>query len=86
MEVQYFKAQKETHRFNLNQKVWIRFRWANSLDIYYRFRGKHRYARGIIDRWSKAVGELKTISVSDDFAERIYGELHEDIKGESNGN
>ena len=85
MEVQYFKAQEQTHRFNLNQKVWISLRCANHLYIYYRFRGKHRYARGVVDRWSKPVGELKTISVSDNFAERVYGELYDDIKGENDG-
>ena len=73
MEVQYFKAQKRTHRFNENQKVWISWRHANHLNIYYRFRGKHRYVRGVIDRWSKPVGELKTIEVDEGFARRVIG-------------
>ena len=74
MKVQYFKAKKATHRFNKNQKVWVSWRHANCLDIYYRFRGKHRYVRGTIDRWRKTVvGELKTIDVDEKFARRIIG-------------
>ena len=73
MEIQYFKATKQTRRFNENQKVWISWRHANHLDIYYKWRGKHRYCRGTIDRWSKPVGELKTIEVDDAFARRIIG-------------
>ena len=73
MKVQYFKAQKRTHRFNKNQKVWVSYRMGNCLDIYYRFRGRHGYVYGTIDRWSKPVGELKTIDVHEDFARRILG-------------
>ena len=72
-EVQYFKAQRQTHRLNSNQKVWVSYSHANHLNIYYRFRGSGRYVRGTIDRWSKPVGELRIIDVDDEFAKRIRG-------------
>lgn len=71
--VQYFRAVKATHRFNENQKVWIRVRYANHLYIWHKWRGSGRYVAGVIDRFAKAVGELKTIEVDDDFADRIEG-------------
>lgn len=73
-QVQYFKAAKQTNRFNANQKVWIRLRCANHLHIYHKWRGSGRYVTGIIDRFAPAVGELMTIDVKDDFAQRIEGQ------------
>ena len=71
MEIQYFKALKRTNRFNKNQKIWISYRWANHLNIYYKFRGKGRYVRGIIDKFSPWVGEIKTIKVTESFGNQI---------------
>lgn len=73
MEVQYFKATKQTHRFNKNQRVWIRLHSGNSLYIWFKWRGSGRYATGIIGTNHPSVGEIKTIEVSDDFARNIKG-------------
>lgn len=70
-KVKLFRAVKRTNRFNQNQKVWISFENGNFLNIWYRYRGKGRYVRGIIDRFSPVIGEIKEIDVSDEFAERI---------------
>lgn len=70
-EVQMFKAARKTNRWNANQRVWIRFRHANHLNVWFRFRGKGRYVSGIVDRFSPSVGSLSTIEVSDAFAARI---------------
>jgi len=72
-EVQYFKAAKQTHRFNENQKVWVRCNLANHLEIWFKFRGKGRYVTGTADKFALYVGEIKTIKVDDDFADRIEG-------------
>ena len=80
--VEYFKASRQTPRFNKNQKVWIRLNAANYLEIRFKFRGKGRYVNGYIDKWSNngqsinpVIGEIKAIEVDDDFAARIYGEI-----------
>jgi len=73
MKVQYFKSTRRTHRFNENQKVWISLNCANHMYIWYKWRSKGRSVRGIIDKFDKAVGEIKTIDVDDDFAKRVYG-------------
>ena len=72
-EVQYFRAAKTTHRFNKNQKVWIRCRHQNHLQIWFKFRGKGRYVSGIAGRFEPYVGEIKTIEVDDEFADRVEG-------------
>ena len=72
-EVQYFKALKQTKRFNKNQKVWIRHNYANNLEIRFKWRGKGRYVNGDIDKFAPSVGEIKTIPVDIDFAKRILG-------------
>ena len=71
VEVQYFKATKQTNRFNINQKVWLSLNCANHMRIYFRFRGKGRYVSGTIDKFNQAVGEIKTIDVDATFAKRI---------------
>lgn len=73
MQVEYFKAVKKTNRFNANQKVWIRQNLANSLWIWFRWRGNGRYISGTIDKFSPSVGEIKKIDVSEAFASRIVG-------------
>ena len=70
-EVQYFKATKQTNRFNKNQKVWIKLNMANCLMVWFKYRGKGRYVSGMCDKLAPYVGEIKTIEVDDSFAERI---------------
>ena len=71
MEVQYFKAQEKSNRYRKGQKVWVRFNFANHLYTYHKWRGNGRYVEGIIDKDSPLIGEIKTIEVDNDFAERI---------------
>ena len=49
MPVQYFKAAKRTHRFNENQKVWIRHTFSNHMEVWFKWRGKGRYVSGLVD-------------------------------------
>jgi hypothetical protein len=72
--VKMFKATRSTNRFNKNQAVWVSFDHANHLDIYFKFRGSGRYVRGVIDKSSPVVGEIKSIDVDGEFASRITGE------------
>lgn len=69
--VKYFKATKNTKRFNANQKVWVTLQCANHLYIRFNYCGKGRYVNGIADKFAKYVGEIKTIEVSKDFASRL---------------
>lgn len=69
--VSYFKATKQTPRFNKNQKVWISLDMPNCMYVYYRYRGKGRYVTGMCNKDAKYIGEIKTIEVSDSFAARI---------------
>ena len=71
MKVQYFKAQEESNRYRKWQKVWVRLNCANHLYTYHKWRGNGRYVEGIIDKFSPLIGEIKTIEVDSDFAERI---------------
>jgi hypothetical protein len=71
MKTQYFIAQEKSNRFRKGQKVWIRLNCANHLVIYHKWRGIGRYVEGTIDKFSLLVGEIKTIEVDDNFAERI---------------
>jgi hypothetical protein len=71
MTIKYFKAKKQTHRFRENQKVWIRFEYANHLDIYFKWRGCGRYVAGVIDKFHGAVGDIKQIECDDNFFKRI---------------
>jgi hypothetical protein len=74
-EIEYFKAAKQTHRWNANQKVWVVFKFANFLKVRFKWRGKGRYVNGLVARWNNpAVGELKKIEVTDEFANRIRKE------------
>lgn len=66
--IKYFKAAKKTKRFNMNQKVWIILECANHLYIRFKYRGKGRYVNGVVDKFAKCVGEIKSIKVSKDFA------------------
>jgi len=79
INIKYFRALKRTRRFNKNQKVWIRYEYANHLEIWFKFRGKGRYVGGTIDKFCKVVGELKEIEVSDGFAKRTIGPSAEEI-------
>lgn len=75
MKVEYFRAQKQTHRFRKNQKVWISYNYDNHLDIYFRWRGKGRYVRGTMSKdQDSVIGEIKSIEVSEEFAKRIINE------------
>ncbi len=76
-QVQMFKATKQTHRFNENQRVWIRHHFGNSLLIWFKWRGSGKYATGVIGTNHPAVGEIKTIEVSDDFAHNIKSTDHQ---------
>ena len=69
--VKYFKATKNTKRFNANQKVWITLECANHLYVRFKYRGKGRYVNGDVDKFAKYVGEIKSIEVSKDFASRL---------------
>lgn len=73
-KVKYFKATMDTHRFRQNQKVWIRHQGGNSIDIYFRWRGKGRYTNGIIYNSHKSIGEIKEIEVQDSFALKVLGD------------
>jgi hypothetical protein len=70
-EVKCFKATKQTNRFNKNQKVWIRYDHHNFYQIYFKFRGKGRYVTGFIDKGHSSIGDIKTMDVADDFADRV---------------
>jgi len=70
-KVEYFKAARRSNRFRENQKVWVALNAANHLYIWYRFRGKGRYVKGLIDKESSAISVIFEIDVSDDFAERV---------------
>lgn len=69
--VKYFKATKKTKRFNLNQKVWVSLECANHLYVRFKYRGKGRYVNGVVDKFSKCVGDIKTIEVSKLFCNRV---------------
>ena len=73
IEVQYFKATMRTHRFNKNQRVWVRFKYSNHMLIWHKFRGKHRYVSGIINNLHPSVGVIKAAMVEDAFGLRIRG-------------
>lgn len=49
--VMMFKAQRQTNRFRKNQKVWVRRRFGNHLEIRFKYRGKGRYVNGVISRF-----------------------------------
>jgi len=71
MEIKYFKYTKKTRRFNKNQKVWIVEEYSNHMDIAFKWRGSGRWVKGVIDRFTKCVGEIKTIEIKDSFANFI---------------
>ena len=73
MIVQMFRAQVRTRRFRKNQKVWVRLREQNHLIIWFRWRGRGTYVRGVIERTHDAVGALQDIDVNCDFARQIHG-------------
>ena len=75
MKVEYFRSLKRTNRFNEKQKVWISHNFPNHLYIWFKWRGKGRYVRGVIDKFEKYIGEIKEIDVDDNFANRIKGPL-----------
>ena len=77
MKIKMFKAKKETHRFRKNQKIWIVDEMPNHCNIKFKFRGKNRYVKGVIDKWNyngsanynKDIGEdgFKEIDISEKF-------------------
>lgn len=69
-----FRATHTTKRFNVNQRVWVRYDLGNSLKVWFKFRGSGRYVSGRVDRFATCVGEIKTVEVDDAFAARIVGE------------
>lgn len=71
MKLKYFKAQKQTGRFNKSQKVWIVHEYANHLQIRFRWRGRGRYVNGTINRFASEVGEIKEAGVTPQFYKRI---------------
>jgi hypothetical protein len=71
MDVQYFKAKESSNRHRKGQKVWVRLNCANHLITYHKWRGRGRYVEGTIDKSSPVVGEIRTMDVAGDFAERI---------------
>ena len=70
VKVRLFRAARDSHRWRANQKVWIELLCANHMYVRFRWRGRGRYVRGIVDRFTCAVGEIKTIGIDRDFAER----------------
>lgn len=68
--IQMFKAPKQTKRFNLNQKVWITHSFANHSCIIFKYRGKGRYVRGVIDNEHLTGVNIKWVNVDYEFAER----------------
>lgn len=70
-KLEYFKALRGNKRFRKNQRVWLTLNCANHLYICFKWRGNGRYVRGVIDKFSSIVGEIKTIEVADKFAARI---------------
>jgi hypothetical protein len=68
-----FHAARTTKRFNVNQKVWVRYDLGNCLRVWFRFRGNGRYVSGTVGRFSKCVGEIREIEVDDALAARIEG-------------
>ena len=48
VKVLMFKALKNTNRFKKNQTVWIQQHRGTHAYIIYKFRGRHRYVKGII--------------------------------------
>jgi hypothetical protein len=65
MRVQYFKVAKPTHRWRDGQKVWIKIAYANHLLVRFKWRGRGRMVNGTVDRFSPAVGEIKTIELEE---------------------
>jgi len=72
-----FKAQKQTNRFNKNQRVWVVMDFGNHLRIAFKWRGRGRYVSGTIAKWNHtgtwfnpAIGGdgIKQIDVDESFA------------------
>ena len=79
MEVKYFKSTAKTNRFKQNQKVWVRYEFANHLDLFFRWRGNGRWVTGTCDKFAPFVGNIKAIDVDNSFADRIHGKLIKQI-------
>jgi len=72
--VHLFKAQRQTRRFRRNQKVWVGSIEQDHLRIWFRWRGKGTYVRGIIGRFDrKEVGPLIEVDVTEEFAMQMRG-------------
>lgn len=76
MKVQYFKALHSTNRYRKGQKIWINSNQANHLYTFHKWRGSGRYVNGTVDKFSKFIGEIKTIEVENKFSERISNSKH----------
>ena len=68
-----FKAQKQTRRFNKNQRVWIVKEYGNFCIIKFRYRGRGRYVSGILNKENQTVANVtfKEIEVHEDFYNKI---------------
>ena len=69
MIIKIFKAQKQTKRFNKNQKVWITKEFENHLYVRFKYRGKGRYVNGILDKFNKVGDNYNDIIGKDGFKE-----------------
>lgn len=73
VEVELFRASKDTHRFRKNQRVWVAMNFANHLWIYFKWRGKGRYVKGVIDKFDGGgISEIRKIVVDKPFADTIH--------------
>jgi len=70
-KITYFKATKDSNRFNKNQKVWVICYSSNHSDICFKWRGKGRYVTGVINHDCKSMGKLKRMDIADDFFYRL---------------
>jgi len=69
MILKMFKAQRQTKRFKLNQKVWIIRDSANHAYVRYKYRGNGRYVTGRISKWHPCKNEWSTIIGKEGFKE-----------------
>ena len=87
MIIQYFNAKKTTKRFREGQKVWVRYRYANHLEIWSKWLGRGRYTQSTLDRWdwsnkliecNEVIGEegLLEMEVDDEFGKRVLGRFY----------
>jgi uncharacterized protein with WD repeat len=81
MEIQIFKAQRNTLRFRQNQKVFVVAEFGNHLWLVHKWRGKGRYVKCVISKWKDTAspgyssiigaGGLKKVDLPDDFVLKL---------------